>query len=687
MNRTLMTTIPRIQESSVATNCFSFSTKKSAMHRYKETLEHLFDELASQEKWATKQSRSMNAQQAARRIESNNNDVGAKSVLSAWLLLVDKPEQCVSLANSINNDIAKRVKLRLLGHAHFQLNELTISAEKFDASLAINACQPTCWNMLAIIALRQNKLSIAISSLRNAMALGDETNQSTLMLSQIYQKRNQLNEAIHCLRVALLRDKRSPDLNVMLARILVRKAERLKCEGKEILRQRLLVEALQCYRTANAVTPKASNFVMQGQLERRLDLQHESDLTFRKAADLDKNHLIAQTQLAASEVSAGHIDRGVERFEEIINMSPTQAGAHFRYCRAKKFKPSSKTNEYLATLKQCVDDRKRPISQQILVNFSLAKVYDDLGNYDDAWQHYEFANRLKKGHSDAKQRPPKGDSTAQPMPLQFIANESIRYFTEDRFKALSNAGNDSQTPTFIVGMPRSGTTLTEQILSSHPSIAGAGELTLIDRIRHHLVSQYRQSTYPHLLSQINHDQLSHLASRYLSRLDEYRTNELRVTDKMPTNFMHLGLIAILFPKARIIHCRRNALDVFVSCYCQNLSAPFCDLEQLLVYYKNYRKMMQHWESVLPIPIHHVDYESLVTNPRTRSHEIIDYCGLPWNDRCLQFQESKRSVHTPSKWQVRQPMYTSSIQKWKRFEKHLGHIQLALSSVESSSSHV
>ena len=142
---------------------------------------------------------------------------------------------------------------------------------------------------------------------------------------------------------------------------------------------------------------------------------------------------------------------------------------------------------------------------------------------------------------------------------------------------------------------------------------------------------------------------------------------------MPTNFIHLGLIAILFPHATIIHCRRDPMDVLTSCYCQNLSPPFCDLQALAQYHRQYRRLMEHWNRVLPLPIHTIDYESLVTDPEANSRRLIESCGLDWNEQCLNFQANGRAVHTPSKWQVRQPMYQSSVGKWRRFESHLSQV--------------
>ncbi len=225
-------------------------------------------------------------------------------------------------------------------------------------------------------------------------------------------------------------------------------------------------------------------------------------------------------------------------------------------------------------------------------------------------------------------------------------------------------------------MPRSGTTLTEQILSSHSDVVGAGELKEIERMRQRIAGHGKRnpgsstSLYPNVLATMDDGQLRNLAAAHVSLLDNLRDRERFVIDKMPTNFVHLGLIAILFPKAKVIHCRRDPMDVLVSCYCQNLSPPFCDLEALALYHQQYRRLMDHWQRVLPLQIHSVEYESLVIEPEVNIRSLIECCGLEWDQQCLDFHANNRPVHTPSKWQVRQPVYRTSIGKWKRFASHL-----------------
>jgi hypothetical protein len=185
--------------------------------------------------------------------------------------------------------------------------------------------------------------------------------------------------------------------------------------------------------------------------------------------------------------------------------------------------------------------------------------------------------------------------------------------------------------------------------------------------------------YPDSAMQVDDQLATTLADQYLARLrqrmpessEEPGAEIQRVTDKMPTNFRHLGLIARLFPSARIVHLRRDPLDICVSCFKQNLAWPFCDLEAVGVYFRQYERLMEHWKLVLPLPIHEIHYERLVENQEEVSRRLIEFCGLPWSEACLDFANSTRAVQTPSKWQVRQPVYQTSIGAWKRYEKYLG----------------
>jgi hypothetical protein len=231
-------------------------------------------------------------------------------------------------------------------------------------------------------------------------------------------------------------------------------------------------------------------------------------------------------------------------------------------------------------------------------------------------------------------------------------------------------------------MPRSGTTLTEQIISRHPQAAAGEELKDIAQIAVSLGSRGDHArNFAKRLSKLTRSETRELAGRYLSTLDRISVNAPRVTDKMPQNFLHLGLIALLFPNARIIHCRRDPLDTCLSCFTMHLKDHHHgyagDLGTLGSYYREYANLMAHWRKVVPVPIHELQYERLIEFPEEESRKLIDFIGLPWDSACLAPHESARPIRTLSRIQVRQPIYRTSVARWRRYEKHLGPLKAAL----------
>jgi hypothetical protein len=229
-------------------------------------------------------------------------------------------------------------------------------------------------------------------------------------------------------------------------------------------------------------------------------------------------------------------------------------------------------------------------------------------------------------------------------------------------------------------MPRSGTTLVEQILASHPRVHGAGELKGILEIAHLVTTQHPSAPYPVCLSGSTEKELRQYAAAYLDELGRSSADALRVVDKMPRNFLHLGLVQTLFPRARVIHLRRDPLDTCLSIYFHNFSNAFpyaCDLGSLGRYYRRYTGLMQHWREVLTISVMEIRYESLVNNPEDEIRRLLDFCGLDWDTACLRFYETGRDIDTPSYRQVRKPVYRNSVSRWKKYEAHLGPLREAL----------
>ncbi|HED35563.1 MAG TPA: sulfotransferase family protein [Gammaproteobacteria bacterium] len=300
-------------------------------------------------------------------------------------------------------------------------------------------------------------------------------------------------------------------------------------------------------------------------------------------------------------------------------------------------------------------------TQRRKLHFTLGKIYDGMKEYDTAFKHFETGNNLKQVAFDI-------------LSFQKDINRQISVFSSGFSNTLPTASIRSNRPIFIVGMPRSGTSLLEQILSSHPEVAAAGELPVITRLAQSLPSSNNTNCYyADCLENASSQQLDQIAQSYLEHLNRLDSDAPHITDKMPSNFMHLGLIQLLFPDARIIHCMRNPIDTCLSCYFQDFSGShpwIYDLEDTANVYLEYLRLMQHWNTVLEIPVLNISYENLVENQQTVSREIIEFCGLNWDDSCLEFHKNKRFAKTASYNQVRQPMYNKSVERWRNYEKHL-----------------
>ena len=309
-----------------------------------------------------------------------------------------------------------------------------------------------------------------------------------------------------------------------------------------------------------------------------------------------------------------------------------------------------------------------PISIKKDIHFALGDLFDSKALYQQAFEYYQLGNK-----NTAK-------TTSDPGGINQI-HLIKETFQKDNSKNITRSSNASDKPIFIVGMPRSGTTLIEQIIACHPSIAGAGELPYLGDILNSFPARFGQSThYPTSIDKLSKSDLDTLALNYLEKLSALAPDATRISDKMPHNFLHIGIIDRLFPKARIIHCMRNPMDTCVSIYFHNFSTnhPYAsDLKALGTYYNAYKDLMEHWLKVIDMPILNVSYEGLVAEQETISRQIIEFCGVDWNDNCLRFYESERIANTPSYNQVREPLYSKSVDRWKHYSKELQPLKQAL----------
>ncbi len=319
----------------------------------------------------------------------------------------------------------------------------------------------------------------------------------------------------------------------------------------------------------------------------------------------------------------------------------------------------------IARAKEYVDQQPDDNDDFVWTNlcFALGNEFARAKAYDEAFHYFARGNR-------ARDREHVYESEKDQEKLRAV----IEVYTPDLFERLAEFGDPSTRPIFIVGTPRSGTTLTEQILASHRDVAGAGELSELGNVALGMSEAIGQSApYPQCMSELTREVARTMAGRYLTALAKIDPDAPRVTDKMPDNFAHLGLIAVLFPNARIIHCRRDPRDTCLSIFCLNFRAfhpYFYDLGKLAEYYHLYRRRMAHWRAVLPIPMLEIDYEDTIADQEGMSRRLLAFCDLDWDDGVLAFHETERAVKTASLWQVRQPIYDRSVGRWRPYERHL-----------------
>jgi hypothetical protein len=304
------------------------------------------------------------------------------------------------------------------------------------------------------------------------------------------------------------------------------------------------------------------------------------------------------------------------------------------------------------------------IGDQMELHFALAKAYGDISEHDRSFRHLVEGNTLRRQQL-----------TYDEAPTLNAFRRGQETFTLDLIRNMAGLGNASDIPIFIVGMPRSGTTLIEQIIASHPKVFGAGELGYVLKAVAELSGQDLQSIFiPYLASPPSPEQLHQFGVRYVSAITALAPKAERVTDKMPLNFLYIGLLHLALPNARIVHVRRSALDTCLSCYSKLFDGDqrySYDLAELGRFYRAYEALMEHWREVLPPDIMlDVQYENLILNFEDEARRMVEHCRLEWDDACLAFHNTERPVRTASAHQVRRRIYTSSIGRWHPYAQQL-----------------
>jgi tetratricopeptide (TPR) repeat protein len=424
-------------------------------------------------------------------------------------------------------------------------------------------------------------------------------------------------------------------------------------------------EAVVEYQRALSVLPGfAPAYLGLGDALNYLGRPQEALAVFEKVLAADPNEAMAYLGIGSARMSVGHFRDARAAFEHAVSLSPKSAVCHRFLAEVGRFTEGDPRLAALEALAR--DDESVPEKERPDLYFALARAYDELQRYETAFECLKKANGLKR-------RTIEYDEARRLGELRRIAAE----FTPEFLAAHGGVGDPSDVPIFIVGMPRSGTTLVEQILASHPLVFGAGELSNLDVI---LESRPTGGRVPLEANLLSDEWLGEIGRRYVAELRALAPGALRITDKMPDNFRLIGLIHLALPNAHIIHVRRDPLDTCLSCYLQHFRHLYFtyDLGELGRDYRAYEELMVHWRSALPQGAFlDVQYETLVDDFESQARRIVEYCGLAWDERCLAFHETERPVRTQSVQQVRQPLYRGAVGRAKHYEQWLSPLRDAL----------
>lgn len=386
----------------------------------------------------------------------------------------------------------------------------------------------------------------------------------------------------------------------------------------------------------------------------RLEMD-EAKNCFERALRLQPRNASALCALGWVASVEGRFEEAEKLFRETLEIDPRKTAAWAWLAGLRRMTATDKG--WLEGVERTLASGLPPLEEARL-RFAMGKYFDDLGKFPRAFEAYKRANDLHKLIASPYDRPSR---------VQFV-DDAIRVCTRQRLTQSREGASESERPVFVTGMMRSGTSLVEQIIASHPDAAGAGELHFwIDAARRHAES---------LRSELPDGPLTgRLAESYLKLLSRHSTDALRVVDKSTFNSDHLGLIHSVFPQARIIYLQRDPVDTCLSCYFQdfaNAASFTMDLADLAHNYREHRRLVTHWRSVLPAGAFlDVPYAELVAEPEVWSRKIIEFIGLPWDPRCLEFHKTERAVVTASNWQVRQAIYSRSVDRWRNYEKFIG----------------
>ena len=536
--------------------------------------------------------------------------------------------------------------------------------------------QPDALHLLATVVRESGRGDLAIDLYRRLLHRHPAIPIAHNNLGNLLQERREWQEAIACYEAALARDPRYASAYFNLGRVLLHTND--------------LIRAEHCLRQAAALAPNDAQ--VRARLARalvELGRREEALAETLRSLELEPGSPEIRNDAGVVHANLGDFDTAREHYRAALAFDPSYAKAALNLAKSKRF--AAEPDEDEDRIRAAVEHGAADKDTQRDLHLALGKIHDDRGEWETAFAHYEQANR------------PFAEAAHREVDVSLALMDRIRgVFDTGWFAARPPVAEPDPTPVFVVGMPRSGTSLVEQCLAAHPAVHGAGELSAIlrltaeaaartglesDPLRTGVMSVNTASRpvapvspYPECVRTLDAVQLAALGERYLGHLRTLAPGAARVTDKLPGNYLHLGFIATILPGAKIVHCRRDPSDNAISLYFTDFMEGHeysNDLHAIGRQIRGMRALMEHWEAVLGARVLTVDYEALVADPEPFTRAMVAHAALEWDDACLRPHEVARTVRTASAWQVRQPVYRRSAGRSRRYDRFLGPLREGL----------
>jgi len=544
----------------------------------------------------------------------------------------------------------------MLGNVYFEGGRLKEAYNEYRKALKLAPNHPTLLNNMGNLFQSQGENEKALSWIDKAISQDPDNAVAHNNLGNAFWSLGKETEAIAAY-------KRAIDLNPDLA-------DAHRNLGSILLDLNDLDEAINCFNQALRINPRDQKSCRElGRAQNERGNLDEAVSAYQQAIAIDPVNAEYYTELGVVFSDYGEIEKAASAHRKTLEINPGYARAYLSLSMNKKF---TQDDDDIRAMESLLMTKGIPDEDSIKLGFALGKAFEDLGNYDGSMEFVIKAAGLKRNSIDYSVSESKEQiaSIKEVFSPEFISNHR-------------DSGDSDRTPIFILGMPRSGTSLVEQILASHPDVHGAGELNDLVKVYESIkepVDKQQSDPFPEGLLGLDSKAFADLGKQYIARIRKHSTNAKFITDKMPHNFLRIGFIRTILPNARVIHCTRdpmdNCLSIFKNYFNKGHRYSY-DMSELGQYYRMYLELMDYWNDTLPGFIYHQSYEDLVGSQQAQVSKLLQHCGLDWDDACVDFHKTRRKVKTASNAQVRRPIYSDSVQLWKRYEKHLEPLRAAI----------